>query len=119
MRFVDVEIRRARRNSHGRIILLRAVNVIWKIIVGRDAIKLRRRLILFRPVFAAVERNVRAAVVAFDHSLIIVRRNPQVVIVRVRRADGRKSSAAVNRFMKLHVQNINRVGVLRVGVNAV
>ena len=39
------------RNFDGRIVLLCAVNIVWKIIVERDPIKLRGRLVLFRPIF--------------------------------------------------------------------
>ena len=55
MRLVDAEIRRSARNFDGRIVLLCAVNIVWKIIIDRDAVKLRGRLILFRPIFPAVK----------------------------------------------------------------
>src|SRR5207253_3228528 len=42
-------------NAHRRVVLLRAVDVIRKIIVERDAIKLSCRLILLAPTLAAVE----------------------------------------------------------------
>src|SRR5689334_18338396 len=80
----DSTFSRATRNAHGRIVLLRTVYVVRKIVVERDAIKLRRGLILLGPTPPAVVRNVRATVVAFDHAIRIVWRDPQIVIVAVR-----------------------------------
>src|SRR5690242_12395042 len=72
----DAAFSRAARDAHGRVVLLRAVYVVRKIVVERDAIKLCGRLVLFGPTAAAVERNVCAAVVALNHAVWIVGRDP-------------------------------------------
>src|SRR5512145_1617256 len=94
----DAGAGRAAGDLDRRIVLLRAIDVIGEIIVERDAVELRGRLILLRPVFAAVERDVRAAVVGVDHSVWVVRRDPKVVMIAVRRLDRRVRAPAVNRF---------------------
>ena len=72
----DSKIRRAADDAHCRIILLRAVDVIRKIIIESDAIELRGGLVLLAPAASGVERNVGAAVVALNHAIRIVGRNP-------------------------------------------
>ena len=84
---VDAAFRRATGDAHGRIVLLRAVDVVGEIVIDSDAIKLRGRLILFGPASAAIERNVCAAVVALNHPIRIVGRDPEIVIVAVRHSD--------------------------------
>ena len=66
------------------VILLCAVNVIGEIIVYRDAIELRGGLNLLAPILAAIETDIRAAVVGVNHPLIVIGRDPQIVIVAVR-----------------------------------
>src|SRR6185436_18259745 len=53
----DTAFSRATRDAYSRVVLLRAVDVVRKIVVERDAIKLRRGLVLFGPSPAAVIRN--------------------------------------------------------------
>ncbi len=91
----DAVSSRATRDAHRGIVLLRAVDVVWKIVVNRDAIKLRRGLVLIGPASAAVERNVCAAVVALNHPVWIVRSDPEIVVVAVWNGDGAVSAAAV------------------------
>ena len=80
-------------DANGAVILLRAVGVIREIVVQRDAIELRGGLlILSRPGSPAVGADVGAAVVAFDHPVGIIGRDPEIVIVAVRRANGRVRS---------------------------
>src|SRR5262249_22585013 len=75
-------------NSHRRVILLGPVNPVRKVIVGNDAVELRRRLIVIRaPALAAVEGDLGAAIVADDHALRGGRVDPQVVMVAVWSAD--------------------------------
>src|ERR1051325_7164163 len=45
----DAAFSRATRDTHGRVVLLRAVDVVWKIVVERDAIELGRGLVLLGP----------------------------------------------------------------------
>src|SRR5215471_15435582 len=85
VRYADTEIGRAARDSDRRVVLLRAVQPIREPVVGRDAIELSRRLIVLRgPGPTAVERDRRAAVVAEDHSVRIVRVDPEIVVVAMR-----------------------------------
>ena len=108
--------RGAAGGAHGGIVLLRAVDVVGKIVVERHAVELRGGLIVdARPGAAAVVGDVGAAVVALDHALRIVGRDPQIVIVAVRRADGGEGAAAVDRTVHADVERVDCVGVLRVG----
>ena len=85
--------------------------------VQRHAVNLRGRLVLLgRPGSAAVEADVGAAVVALDEIQRIVGVDPQSVVVTVRDADRPEARAAVDRTPEHHVQNVDRVGVLRVGL---
>ena len=78
----------ARGGAHGGVVLLRAVGVIRKIVIERHAIKLRGGLVHFRwtRCLPPLNGDVGAAVVRFDHALGIVGRDPQIVIVAVRRS---------------------------------
>ena len=82
-------------NAHRRVVLLRAIDVIGKIIVQRDAIELRRWLILFTPTPPTVERNIGAAVITIDHPVRIVGRDPEIVIVAVWHTDAAEGAAAI------------------------
>src|SRR5437660_1764723 len=82
-------------NAHRRVVLLRAINVIRKIIVERDTIELCGRLILFAPTPATVERNICAAVITIDHPIRVVGRDPEIVIVAMRHTYAAEGSAAV------------------------
>src|SRR5205085_5538081 len=65
--------RTTRRFSAGpakrRVVLLRAADAVREMVGGFYMIELRRRLILLRPRAAAIEGDVGATVVAFDHPL--------------------------------------------------
>ena len=56
-------------------------------------------------------------IVALDHAVRIVRSNPQIVVVTVRNTDGCKSPATIIRSKEADIQNVNRVDVLRIGVD--
>ena len=72
-------------DADGAVVLLRAVNVIRKIVVGDNVIELRGRLVkLSGPVSAAVDGNGGAAVVAVDDAIGIVGIDPQAVMIAVR-----------------------------------
>ena len=67
----------ARADSDGRIVLLGAIDAVEKIIVGGHVIKLRRWLVSLRgPIFSAVNTDRRAAIIAVDHALRILRVDP-------------------------------------------
>src|SRR6266403_9400 len=85
----------ARRRDRG-VVLLCGINAIGILVVGVDAIELRRRLVVNRrPGLAAVAAHAGAAVVAFDHTVRIGGIDPEVVVVAVRRLDFREARAAV------------------------
>ena len=110
---------RARCDSYRRIILLRPVDVVWKIIVRRDAIKLRRRLILLGPTRTGSETDVRSTIVAVYHPFRIIWSDPEIMVVAVRHAYGCEGATAIYRLMKTDVQNIDGVFILCIGVNSV
>src|ERR1051325_4944974 len=64
----DAAFSRATRDTHGRVVLLRAVDVVWKIVVERDAIEESGGLVLLAPTPPAVEGDVRAPIVTLDHA---------------------------------------------------
>ena len=104
------------RNRNGGVVLLRAVDPVRKLIVGDHVIKLTGRLVLERrPGPAAIPRDCRAAVVAVDHALRIVRRDPEAVVVGVGRTHHLKRAASIGRFVDLQRRHIHRFRVLRVG----
>src|SRR5262245_39254893 len=72
----DAGAGRAAGYLDSRVVLLRAVDVVGEIVVERDSIELRRRLILLRPGSAAVEGDVSASVVGVYHPARIIGRDP-------------------------------------------
>ena len=97
----------AARPAQRRVVLLRAADAIREMIGGDDVIELRRCLILLRPGAAAVERHVGAAVVALDHALRVVGRDPEVVVVAVRDLDVAEGFAVVRRTVHAGVQHVH------------
>src|SRR5208282_5960779 len=78
----------ARADADGRVVLLRAVDAVLKIVVGGDVVELRGGLVVLRgPVFAAVDADGGAAVVAVDHAIRVVGIDPESVMIAVRRVD--------------------------------
>src|SRR5205085_860122 len=60
--------------DHRGVILLRAIDAVWILIVHRNLIDLRGWLVRLRaPVASAIERDVGAAIVGLDHDLRILR----------------------------------------------
>src|SRR5687768_14700726 len=106
----DAAARRATLDAYGRVVLLRAVDVVRKIVIDRDAIKLCGGLILFGPASPAVESDVGAAVVALDHAVRIVRSDPQIVIIAVRHLNRAVRAPAVIRAKELNIQNVDGIG---------
>src|ERR1700720_749566 len=75
----------ARRRDRG-VVLLCGINAIGILVVGVDAIELRRRLVVDRrPGLAAIAAHAGAAVVAFDHTLRIGGVDPGVAVCPGRR----------------------------------
>ena len=73
-------------NRERAIVLLRAIHTIGPLVIRNNVVELRCRLIVERrPGAAAVEAHRGAAVVAFDHPHWILRIDPEIVIIAVRR----------------------------------
>ena len=109
----DAAQRDAGRRRDRRVVLLRRVEAIRRPRVGGDVVVLGRRLVVERrPRRTAVERNGRAAVVAFDHPERIVRVDPEIVVVAVRDRLPGECLARVARAIGVHVQDPDRLGVL-------
>ncbi len=81
-------------------------------------VELRGRIILIGPGLAAVHGDVGAPVVALDHALRVVGRDPHVVVVAVGRPDGGPGLAGVGRLVEADVEDVDGVLGLRVGVDA-
>src|SRR5215469_61154 len=102
-------------NGDGAVVLLRAVDVVGRAVVGNHVVELRRGLIILAaPGFAAVEGDGHAAIVGADHAPGISRINPETVIVAVRKLELVEGAAAVSRAVRIHVHHVDRVGILRV-----
>src|SRR5262249_14537583 len=115
---VDAAAAPARGDGDGGVVLLRAVDPVREAVVGRDSVELCGRLVHDRgPGPPAVEGDVGAAVVGIDHPVGVVRVDPEVVVVAVRDPDGRVGPAAVVGAVAAGVEDIDRFGVLRVGVD--
>src|SRR5204862_7975905 len=108
---------RGARDHHGRVVLLRAVDAVRGAVVGRHAVDLRRRLVLDRrPADTAVDADVGAAVVGFDHPERVDGVDPEIVIVAVGDRDARVRLSAVLRAVETGVHDVDAVGGLRIDV---
>ena len=107
-----------RRCARGRVVLLRATDVIRLVICRDYPVELSGRVLLVGPSLAAVDRDVPATVVGIDHAIGVRRRDPQVVVVTVRHIDrGRKRLSAIVRPVEPGIERVDHVFVLRVGVD--
>ncbi len=104
----------------GGIVLLGTVQAVGELIVDRDPVELRCRLIpLGRPRATPVERDRGAPVVALHHDVGVVGVDPQRVAVAVRhRGHGQVARAAVHRLVEENVVDPDRVLVLRISGDA-
>ena len=102
------------RHAGRAVVLLGAADVIRHVLRRDDVIELRRRHRLSRPGLAAVHRDRGAAVVAFDHPVRIVRRDPQVVVVAVGHVHRLPRLARIGRPVDVDVQHPH--GVLHLGI---
>ena len=85
------------QDGDGRVILLPGIDAVREQVVGIDAVKLGCRLVHDAgPGFAAVERNGCAAVIGVDHVLVVMRIDPLIVMIAVRRFFLLESHAAVD-----------------------
>ena len=98
--------------------MLCAVDPIREMVVRRDAIELRRRLIqISRKSFSAVIRDLSAAIVRDDHSLCVFRIDPQIMVIAVWCVDRAKRLAAIRGMPKLNIDHVDFVDIFRAGVN--
>ncbi len=106
---------RVARHPHRPVVLLRAVDVVRLLVVRAHVVELRGRLVVDRrPRLPAVEAHARAAVVGLDHPPRVLRIDPEVVVVAVRRGELAERLAAVGRFPQRVVRDPDRVHVLRI-----
>ena len=107
---------RAGRHADRAVVLLRAIDAVGELCVGREMVELRGQLVVNSgESLSAVVAYARAAVVAFDHASRIARVNPEVVVVAVRGIHLCPRLAAVNRLPRAVVEHPRGVGVLGVG----
>ena len=100
----------------GGVVLLATVDPERRLIVGADAVKLRRGLVHDAgPGLAAVKGHGCATVVAVDHVLVIVRVDPVIVVIAVWRGHFFPGLAAIDRLHHRHVQHVDGILVHRVG----
>ena len=112
----DPAERGTRGRGDRRVVLLRRVQPVRDPAVGGDVVVLGGRLVVEgRPRCAAVERDGRAAVVAFDHPQWVPRVDPHVVVVAVRDRLPRERLPRVARAIRVDVEDPHRLGVLRIG----
>ena len=108
--------------GRGPAVLLRSVHPIGKLIVGRDVIKLPRRLVEPRaPRLASVVRHDRPLVATQNHALSIIWINPKFVIVRSRwiAFEHGEALSPVDRPIDGSIRHIHDVRVFRIDGNFV
>src|ERR1700675_1170472 len=104
------------RDRNTGIVLLVAVEAERKLVVGGDVIKLGGRLVHLRgPGRAAIDGDIGAAVIAFDHALRIGRIDPQFVIVTMLGLQRLETLAAIGRTVERGVEYIHAIRILGIG----
>src|SRR4051812_19873018 len=87
-------------------------------IVSRDVIELRRRLVvLCSPGLSAIDADRGAAIVAVDQAIGVSGIDPESVMIAMRRGQKFEALAAIARPKGSRVQNVNRIGRFRVSEN--
>ena len=105
----------ARRHADGRIVLLATAGIIRFVGGQAEPVNLRRREILLCPTGAAIHGHIGAAIIGLHHAVVVVSRDPQIMVVAVRHADllG-EGLAAVIGAVEIDVEHIDALLVLRV-----
>ena len=104
-------------HDHRRIVLLRAVDAIRILVVHGHLIDFGGRLVILRtPGAAAIQRNVGAAVVRLHHELRVLRIDPDIVVVAMRRVGAAERLAAIGASKPVFVADENDIGI--VGIDA-
>ena len=112
----DGAVAGARGHADAGVVLLGAVDdVVRRAPVGVHGVELRRELVVDgAPGCAGVERHGGAAVVALDHAPVVVRVDPQIVVVAVRSGYPREVRAGVGGLPHPEVVDVHRILVPRV-----
>ena len=113
----DTAMVAARDDRRRTAILLRAIQAIWKRIVGRDVIELPGRLIEpRRPRARTVDAHARALVAREHHLRPVGRIDPQLVkVVSIRRSlDRLDVNAGIGRTIDAGVGDVDEVCILRI-----
>ena len=107
---------RAAGDADGRVVLLAAVDAVREQVVRVDAVELRSRLVVLRrPALATIQRNRGAPIVAVDQVLVVLRVDPERMVIAVRRGDHGERLAAVGAAKGRRVQHVHGRFILRVG----
>ena len=107
------------RNAERPRVLLRSAYVVWKICRHRDVIDLSGGKVQGSPCRSTVHGYSSAAIVAFNHPLGVVGRNPQVMVVAVRRTQRRiEFRPGAVRSVQARVQHVNAIPVFWIRENA-
>src|SRR6185312_1583132 len=114
----DAVVQGTARNAHGAPVLLATVNPVRKAVVGKHPVELPRWLVeVARPGPSAIQRDDATAVIALDHDFVVARIDPKVVIVAMGIADLTESGPAVGGFNHRVGKHVDRVLLLRVGID--
>src|SRR5262245_5123083 len=104
----DAGVVGAAGNRDAGVILLRAVHVVRIPAVGSEVIELGGRLVVNgAETVSAVERDVRSTVVALNHPLVVLRVDPEVVVVTVGSGNFGECLAAVGALPKFEVVDVD------------
>src|SRR5260221_4222782 len=115
----DSSVIAAAENENAAAILLRAVNVIREVVVNRNVIELRGRLVIpAAPGAAGVHAYACALIAAKNHTLWIAGINPESVIVVAsgRALDRDKSLSSIGGAIDGDIGDVDGVGIFRVDI---
>ena len=114
----DNALNRVAGDTDAGVILLRAIDAVGELIVSTDVIELGGELVVDRAKgCAAVEGDVGPAVIALDHTLIVLGVDPEAVIIAVGGGNRFPIFAAVGRFPEAQVADVNGIRILGIGVD--
>ena len=105
-------------NADRGVVLLGSAYMVGKVVRDIHMVQLGSRIRLTGPGVAAVDGDIAAAVVRVAHAHRIVRVDPEVVLVAVRRTDDMvEGLTAVVRTVEAGIQRIHAFRIHRVGVH--
>ena len=110
---------RAARDRDCGVVLLIAVDPVRKAGVHGHVVELGRRLVhISRPGLTAAVTDLGPTIIGNYHSLIILRRYPQIVMVAMRCIKCFKCFATILRAVIVYIHYINAVFILGVSINS-